>query len=59
MSSFFSYFPTVDFENRLLTDLSIRIKIRNTWLNDARLYYNYNYQDHDKPEHIAKKYYGY
>lgn len=58
MSSFFSYFPTVDFENRLLTDLSLRIKIRNTWLNDDRLYYNYNYQDHDKPEHIAKKYYG-
>lgn len=58
MAKFYSYFPTKTFDQRLLTDISVRIKIRDTWLNDPRLYYNYQYQDHDKPEHIALKYYG-
>ena len=58
MAKFYSYFPTITFNNRILTDISVRIKIRDTWLNDPRLYYNYTYQDFDRPEHIALKYYG-
>ena len=58
MSKFYTFYPTTKFENKILTDLGVRLKIRDTWLYNPRLYYNYNYQDHDKPEHIALKYYG-
>lgn len=58
MAKFYSYFPTTTFGQKILTDLGVRIKIRDTWLNDPRIYYNYQYQDYDKPEHIALKYYG-
>lgn len=58
MSHFFLYFPKIFYQNKLLTDITNRIKIRETWLNDVNLYYIYDYQDHDKPEHIAQKYYG-
>lgn len=57
--AYFSYFPAILTPNgQLLTDITIRTKIKNTWLNNQRLYYSYNYQDHDRPEIIAKKYYG-
>lgn len=58
MSSFYKNFPKFIFNNNVLTDLSVRIKIRDTWLNDESLYYRYIYKDSDKPEHIALKYYG-
>ena len=58
MSKFYTFYPTTKFENKILTDLGVRLKIKDTWLYNPRLYYNYNYQDHDKPEHIALKYYG-
>lgn len=57
MADFFASFPIRTFEERLLTDLSVRIKIKDSWLNDKKLYYHYQYQDHDKPEHLALKYY--
>ena len=58
MSKFYTFYPTTKFENKILTDLGVRLNIKDTWLYNPRLYYNYNYQDHDKPEHIALKYYG-
>jgi hypothetical protein len=58
MGKFYSYHPTTTFERKVLTDLNIRVKIRDTWLNDPKIYYNYQYQEQDKPEHIALKYYG-
>ncbi len=58
MAKFYSYFPVTSFEQKVLTDIGIRIKIRDTWLNDPKIYYTYQYQDFDKPEHIALKYYG-
>jgi hypothetical protein len=57
--AFFSYFPTIlNSDGSLLTDVTIRTKIKATWLANDRLYYLYNYQDHDRPEDIAQKYYG-
>lgn len=57
--SFFSLFPTIlDQNGILLTDITIRTKFKDIWLNNNRLYYSYNYQDHDRPEDIAHKYYG-
>lgn len=57
MARFFESFPQRIFEQHLLTDLNVRIKLKDTWLNDKKLYYIYQYQDHDKPEHLALKYY--
>jgi uncharacterized protein YihD (DUF1040 family) len=57
--SYFSVFPTtLNPDGSLLTDITIRNKIRDTWLNNNRIFYTYNYQDHDRPEDIADKYYG-
>lgn len=58
MSNFFYYYPTAIYNRQIVTDLLVRTKIRETWLNDPRLYYNYKYKEHDRPEHLAQKYYG-
>jgi hypothetical protein len=58
MGKYYSYHPVTTFQKRVLTDLNIRIKIKDTWLSDPKIYYNYQYQEQDKPEHIALKYYG-
>jgi hypothetical protein len=57
--SFFSLFPVIlNPDGKLLTDITVRTKIRDSWLDNERLYYIYNYQDHDRPEDIAHKMYG-
>lgn len=58
MAKFYANFPNILYNNRILTDLGVRIKLRDSWLNDKTLYYNYILKDYDKPEHIAKKYYN-
>lgn len=58
MGKYYSYHPTTKYDKKVLTDLNIRVKIKDTWLNDPKLYYNYQYQESDKPEHIALKYYN-
>lgn len=58
MAKYFSLFPKVYYNSVVVTDLITRAKIKDTWLNDERIYYTYLYQDHDRPEHIAQKYYG-
>lgn len=58
MAGYFSLFPKIFYEQELLTDIAVNIRIRSTWLTNPKIYYNYSYQDHDKPEHIALKYYG-
>ena len=57
MTQFYSLFPTEVHNNEYLTDLSVRIKLKDSWLNNETLYYRYQYKDTDKPEHIALKYY--
>lgn len=58
MANFFYYYPEAIYNNQVVTDLLVRAKVRETWLNDPRLYYNYKYKDGDRPEHLAQKYYG-
>ena len=58
MALFYANFPNILYKNKILTDLGVRIKLRDSWLNDKTLYYNYIFKDSDKPEHIAKKYYN-
>lgn len=56
--AYFSNFPKILYQNNILTDITLRVRIKETWLNDPSVYYIYDYQEHDKPEHIAAKYYG-
>lgn len=58
MAGYFSLFPKRFYDNVLLTDLAISIRLKSNWLSNPKIYYEYAYQDHDKPEHIALKYYG-
>lgn len=57
--TYFSLFPSIlNSDGKLLTDITIRTKVKDSWLNNHRIYYSYDYQDHDRPEDIANKYYG-
>lgn len=58
MAKYFSKFPKILYNKFVVTDLLTRINIRETWLNNPSLYYDYLYKDLDRPEHIAQKYYG-
>lgn len=58
MANFFYYYPNAIYNKQVVTDLLVRTKVRETWLNDPRLYYNYKYKEKDRPEHLAQKYYG-
>ena len=58
MAGYFSLFPKRFYDNVLLTDLAINVRLKSSWLSNPKIYYEYAYQDHDKPEHIALKYYG-
>lgn len=55
---YFQNFPKTIFNNVVLTDLVTRIKVTDSWLNDESLYYEYDWQDHDRPEDVASKLYG-
>jgi len=58
MAGYFSLFPKRFYNNVLVTDLAIKIRSNSNWLSNPKIYYDYAYQDHDRPEHIALKYYG-
>ncbi len=58
MAKYFSLYPSVFHNNKIVTDIMVRVKARETWLSDPSVYYTYLYKDSDKPEHIAHKYYG-
>jgi hypothetical protein len=58
MAKYFSLFPKGIYNYKVVTDLLVRTKIKETWLADPSIYYNYVYKDSDRPEHIAQKYYG-
>lgn len=58
MSGYFTYYPTAVYQSKVITDLIVRTKIKDTWLGDPKLYYEYRYKDGDRPEHLAQKYYG-
>lgn len=58
MSGYFSYYPSGIYRSKVVTDLIVRTKIKDTWLNNPKLYYEYRYKEGDRPEHLAQKYYG-
>lgn len=58
MTSFFSTYPKVIINNKLVTDIIARSGIREKYSDKLSLYYPYNVQEGDTPEIIASKYYG-
>lgn len=61
VSSFISTFPvkskTTSFSVSL-TDIFVKAKVLNTVLEDATAYYPYIWKNQDRPDTVAKKYYG-
>ena len=58
MSSFFSKYPKLTINSKIVTDIVTRIAIREKYSNKISLYYPYDIQEGDTPEIIASKYYG-
>jgi hypothetical protein len=58
MSSFFSKYPKLTINSKIVTDIVTRIAIREKYSNKLSLYYPYDIQEGDTPEIIASKYYG-
>jgi hypothetical protein len=64
MSNYFSYFPTSledltqNGKYQEVTNILRRFKIRNILKEDLHVYYDYDIKAGDRPDTIAKKYYG-
>lgn len=56
MSDYFKLFPTVIYNNRVLRDISLRIKINE--ITKGANYYFYTVRDSERPDTIANDYYG-
>ena len=57
MSSFFSKYPLITINSKIVTDIVTRIAIREKYSNKLSIYYPYDMQEGDTPEIIASKYY--
>jgi len=63
MSYYFSEYPTIQYDptgqNRpvLAIDLTRRFRLSSLTSNRALVYYDYDIQDHDRPDVMANKYY--
>lgn len=58
MPEYFKYFPTVKHNGVVLKDITRRVKLTNSVLNNPYAYLPYTISDSDKPEDIAYHYYG-
>lgn len=58
MANFFSKYPKLLINNRLVTDIIARTAIREKYSDKLSIYYPYQLQEGDTPELIASKYYG-
>lgn len=54
----FAYYPQIEYSNQLVTNITVRGKIRDAILQQAALYYKYTVSDGERPDTISSKYYG-
>lgn len=52
------YDPTGENKPQLATDITRRFKLNDAVKNKKLIYYEYDIQDHDRPDIMAEKYYG-
>lgn len=58
MANYFKYFPTIVYDEQRVTDITRRVKINDTLLNDPYLFLPYTINNDDRPEDVAYYYYG-
>lgn len=54
----FSYFPSVEYGDVVLTNILLRAKIRDVVLDKAAVFYEYTVRDGERPDEISSRYYG-
>lgn len=55
---YFKEFPKINYHGVDTIDMSVRFKIIDSLMKNHNSYYNYYWQDHDRLDVIAEKYYG-
>lgn len=58
MAKYFRYFPTITYDDQRVTDITRRVKINDTLMNDPYLFLPYTLNNDDRPEDVAYYYYG-
>lgn len=58
MSRYFVNYPLIQYQDRQIRDISRRSKIRDSILNDPYIFLPYTVRDGEKPEDVARLYYG-
>lgn len=58
MANYFKYFPTIVYDEQRVTDITRRVKINDTLLNNPYLFLPYTVNNDDRPEDVAYYYYG-
>jgi len=58
MANYFKYFPTIVYDDQQVTDITRRVKINDTLMNDPYLFLPYTINNDDRPEDVAYYYYG-
>lgn len=58
MSKYFSNYPIIQYDGKLVRDITRRSKIVDDLLNDPYIFLPYTVRDGEKPEDIAFYYYG-
>lgn len=54
----FTYYPKIEYGNKLTVNIMVRSKIRDVILKNTGLYYKYVMEDGERFDVISKKYYG-
>jgi hypothetical protein len=58
MSKYFTSYPTIQYQNKRVRDLTRRSKVRDDLLTDPFIFLPFTIQEGEKPETIAELYYG-
>jgi hypothetical protein len=58
MSRYFTNFPTIEYQGKIVRNITNRSKIRDSVLADPYMYLPYTVIDGEKPETVAQLYYG-
>lgn len=58
MSDYFTNYPLVQYQNKDVRDISKRSKIQDSILNDPFIFLPFTVREGEKPEDIARFYYG-
>lgn len=58
MSNYFSRFPIIQYDGKIVRDITRRSKIKTELLNDPFIFLPYTVREGEKPEDIAFYYYG-